>query len=362
MKKLSLVLGSILGVVASMAFVASASVATINAGADQSITWPASSVTLTGSATASDGKSIASYGWVQTSGPVSSTVVSPAVASTSVTGLSTPGTYVYTLTATDNSTPAESATDTVSVVVNPGITVSAGSNQTITLPTSTATLTGTASTSPGNSIATYSWVQTSGPVSATIASPASASTGISGLTSTGSYVFTLTATNNGSPVLTGTSTVTITVNPAGTTPAPKPIKSKLEIGPYGRVEMRGELLSKGTNVLTIKVWGITFTVNTAGARFIGAISDVNQYVVGDVIEVKGIMDTNATTPTLNAKQVKDLTLQAKKEMDWREKIRLEQEKLKQLKQEIKEKKKEIRQEWKEEKKEWKQGKKNGWDD
>ncbi len=342
-------MGSILGVLGTVAIVASASVSTINAGADQSITWPTSSVTLTGSATPSDGKTIASYGWVQTSGPVVSTVVSQASASTSVTGLTTPGTYVYTLTATDNSTPAESATDTVSVVVNPGITVSAGSNQTITLPTSSVALTGTATTSPGNSIASYAWAQTSGPVASTIATPASASTTVSGLTTVGTYVFTLTANNNGSPVLTGTSTVTVTVNPSGTTPTPsKPIKSKLEIGPNGRVEMQGELLSKGTNVLTIKVWGITFTVNTTGARFIGTISDVNQYVVGDVVNIKGSVDTNASTPTINAKQVKDMTLQAKKDWEWKEKIRLAKDKIK-----------EIRKEWKQEKKDLKGNKGNG---
>ncbi len=357
MKKLSLVLGSILGVLGAFALVASASVSAINAGADQTITWPTSSVTLTGSATAGDGKSIASYGWVQTSGPVSSTVVSPTVASTSVTGLTTPGTYVYTFTATDNSAPALSSTDTVSVVVNPGITVSAGTNQTITLPTSSVTLTGTATTSPGNTIATYAWVQTSGPVSSTIVNPATASTSVTGLTTAGSYVFTLTATNNGSPVLTGTSTVTITVNPVDTTPAPTPksIKSKLEIGPNGRVEMQGELMSKGTGVLTIKVWGITFTVNTTNAKFIGAVSDVNSYVVGDVVNVKGKIDPNASTPTINAKQVKDMSLQAKKDWEWKDKIRIEKEKIK-----------EIRKEWKEDKKESKgnngKGKGGGHDD
>lgn len=356
MKKIALFLGSILGVLGTAALVAYASVSTISAGPDQSIAWPTSAVTLTGSATAGDSKTIASYGWVQTSGPVVSTVVSPASASTSVTGLTTPGTYVYTLTATDNSTPALSATDTVSIVVNPGITVSAGTNQTITLPTSSVTLTGSATTSPGNSIATYAWTQTSGPVASTIATPANVSTAVSGLTTAGTYVFTLTATNNGSPVLTGTSTVTITVNPSGTTPTPsKPIKSKIEINPNGKVEMQGELMSKGTGVLTIKVWGITFTVNTTNAKFIGSVPDVNQYVVGDVVNVKGVIDTSASTPTINAKQVKDLTLQVKKDWEWKEKIRLEKEKIK-----------EIKKEWKQEKKELKgnngKGKGNGRDD
>jgi len=83
------------------------------------------------------------------------------------------------------------------------------------LPVSTATLTGIATASSGSSIASYNWVETSGPVTAVIATPTLASTGISGLTTAGPYVFTLTATDNTAPTaLTGSSSVTVTVNPA----------------------------------------------------------------------------------------------------------------------------------------------------
>ena len=70
-----------------------------NAGSDQSITLPTSSVTLSGSGTDSDG-TIASYAWTKVSGG-SATITTPSSASTSVTGLGS-GTYIFRLTATDD--------------------------------------------------------------------------------------------------------------------------------------------------------------------------------------------------------------------------------------------------------------------
>jgi hypothetical protein len=89
---------------------------TANAGADQSITEPASSVTLTGSGTDADG-TIASYAWTKLSGGAA-TITSPSSASTSVTGL-TQGSYTFRLTVTDNS--GATATDDVVVTVNASV-------------------------------------------------------------------------------------------------------------------------------------------------------------------------------------------------------------------------------------------------
>lgn len=69
----------------------------VDAGADQSTT--STSVTLSGSATDPDGY-ISSYSWTKVSG-TGGTITSPTSSSTTVTGLSV-GTYVYRLTATDN--------------------------------------------------------------------------------------------------------------------------------------------------------------------------------------------------------------------------------------------------------------------
>ena len=84
-----------------------------NAGTDQTITLPTSSVTLSGSGTDIDG-SITAYAWTKISG-TGGTIVSPSSASTSVTGL-TAGTYVFRLTVTDNA--SATGTDDITITVN----------------------------------------------------------------------------------------------------------------------------------------------------------------------------------------------------------------------------------------------------
>jgi len=84
----------------------------------------------------------------------------------------------------------------------------AGSNQTITLPISSVSLTGTGSDPDGN-IVSYQWSQTSGPSQAIFLSTSWANTSVSGLIQ-GSYVFALKVTDNAGG--TSTSSVTITVN------------------------------------------------------------------------------------------------------------------------------------------------------
>ncbi|HEV3223933.1 MAG TPA: hypothetical protein VGZ90_13685 [Puia sp.] len=97
--------------------------------------------------------------------------------------------------------------------------VSAGNTQTITLPTTSLTLTGTASGNNGATIASTAWTFVSGPVTPTITSPAQLVTTVTGMSSAGNYAFKLTATDNNG--LTNNSTVTDTVNSA----APPPIVS-----------------------------------------------------------------------------------------------------------------------------------------
>lgn len=91
---------------------------TSNAGSDQSIQLPTSTVTLTGVPGDPDG-TVASVEWTKVSGP-SATIVSPNSNTTSVTGLSA-GTYVFQFKVTDNSGAV--TTDTVTVVVNPAVQV-----------------------------------------------------------------------------------------------------------------------------------------------------------------------------------------------------------------------------------------------
>ena len=86
-----------------------------NAGLDKSIILPASSTTLTGTGTDSDG-TIASYAWTKISGPVSGTIASPAAASSAINNL-VQGIYQFELKVTDNGGAV--GKDTMQITVNP---------------------------------------------------------------------------------------------------------------------------------------------------------------------------------------------------------------------------------------------------
>ena len=133
---------------------------TANAGADQTITLPATTVTLNGTGSTDSDGTIKSYKWVQTSGPVTVTFSSTTVASPALSKLTAAGTYVFTLTVTDDD--GATATDQVTITVNAANvapTANAGTDQTITLPTTTVTLNGTGSKDSDGSIKTYKWLQ-----------------------------------------------------------------------------------------------------------------------------------------------------------------------------------------------------------
>ncbi|GBR72918.1 Por secretion system C-terminal sorting domain-containing protein [Candidatus Termititenax aidoneus] len=183
---------------------------TANAGNDQNIKLPVSSVTLNGGASDDDDGSITSYEWTQTSGPVTATISSPTSSGTGISGLTTAGTYTFQLKVTDNE-GAES-TDTVTVTVhaaNISPTANAGNDQNIKLPANSVTLNGNASSDSDGSIASYEWTQTSGPVTATISSPTGSGTGVNGLTTAGAYTFQLKVTDNEGAESVDTVTVTV---------------------------------------------------------------------------------------------------------------------------------------------------------
>ncbi|MGI8635994.1 MAG: PKD domain-containing protein, partial [Segetibacter sp.] len=87
----------------------------------------------------------------------------------------------------------------------------AGSSQSINLPTSSATLDGSASSDADGTIASYRWSETSGPNTATFSPNAAAQKPVvSGLVA-GTYVFSLVVTDNLGAV-SSPSSVTVTVN------------------------------------------------------------------------------------------------------------------------------------------------------
>jgi ribosomal protein L14 len=187
-----------------------------NAGSNQTITAPASTVNLDGSASYDPDGSITVYSWTKVSGPGSVTISNSNTATPSVIGLQ-PGTYVFELTVTDNK--AATAKDQVTITVNPkpaqpnqNPAANAGNDLTITLPLSSITLNATHSFDPDGTIAAYSWAQTSGPSTSSISAANSATPTVSGLSVVGQYVFKLTVTDNDGA--TNDDWIAVNVNPA----------------------------------------------------------------------------------------------------------------------------------------------------
>ena len=192
---------------------------TANAGPDQVSTNP-QLVVLSGSGNNTNGGTITSYQWSKISGPSQYYMLYPTSATNWLNSLVS-GTYVFRLTVTDNqgNTAFDDVQLTMNVpVANKAPTANAGQSQTITLPTSTVTLSGSATDADGT-IASYQWTKVSGPTLFTITSPAAAATQITGLAQ-GTYVFRLTATDDKGA--TGTADVTVIVS-AQLTPSTGPV-------------------------------------------------------------------------------------------------------------------------------------------
>ena len=169
---------------------------TVNAGVDQSITLPTNSVNLLAVANDPDG-TITGVLWNRVSGPTTFSITSATQLATSLTNL-VQGVYLFQVRVTDNS--GATARDTIQITVNPPANLppvaNAGPNQTITLPTSTATLAGSG-TDPDGTIVSHTWSFISGATTATVTTPSSYTSGVTGMSVAGSYTFELLVVDNG---------------------------------------------------------------------------------------------------------------------------------------------------------------------
>jgi len=184
-----------------------------DAGNNVTITLPNNTVNVDGTASYDPDGTITAYKWTKVSG-AAATIAQPNAATSTISGL-VAGVYVFELTVTDNNNSTASAQVTVTVnEVNKPPVANAGNNVTITLPTSTAQLNGTAST---GSIVSYKWAKVSGPA-ATIASPGAARTAINGMVTAGTYVFELTVTDENNASAKARVTVTVKDMPVANDP------------------------------------------------------------------------------------------------------------------------------------------------
>ena len=266
----------------------------VNAGADQTITLPATASldgTITDDGLPASGSLTST--WTRTSGPGTVTFANFAATDTSAT-FSTAGTYVLRLTAGDGALTTQ---DEVTVTVNPPTptntppVVNAGADQTITLP-ATASLDGTITDDglPASGSLTSTWTRTSGPGTVTFANFAATDTTAT-FSTAGTYVLRLTA---GDGALTTQDEVTVTVNPAGGGGTPRTLEVRVATGS----DDAEQSTSSGKNALTSDDLEITTdgnTVQLVGVRFAKVTIPANATITNAYVQFRVDGASTATT-------------------------------------------------------------------
>ena len=274
----------------------------ISAGTNQSITLPTNTTTLSGTATAGTG-AISSYLWTQTSGPGTATIATSSALKTTVSGL-TAGTYVFQLKVADINLLSSLSTITVTVNAAPNQppVANAGANQSITLPTNSVTLNGTASKDPDGTIASYSWTKISGPTSGTIVSATSATTVVNTLVQ-GTYLYKLTVTDNSGA--TGSDTVTVTVNAAANQPPVANAGTAQTITlPVNSASLNGSASSDPDGTIASYKWSQVSGPSTATINnFSTATPTVTSLVAGTYVFQLLVTDNSGATATAQVKVI-----------------------------------------------------------
>jgi len=280
-----------------------------NAGNNATITLPASSTNLNGSASSDPDGTIASYLWAQVSGPSASTLSSTSTANITVSNL-VQGTYTYRLTVTDNAGATASAT--VTVTVNPAPNqppvANAGADQAIMLPVSSANLNGSASSDPDGVISSYQWQQVSGPSASTLSSTTTANITVSNLVQ-GVYTYRLTVRDNNNA--TSTDLVRVTVNsPTNQTPVADAGANQAIRLPNNTALLNGSASSDPDGTIATYLWaqlsGPSASTLSATATANISVSNLVQGVYSyqlTVTDNAGATATDIVTVTVNAANV-----------------------------------------------------------
>jgi hypothetical protein len=234
----------------------------------------------------------------------------------------------------DTSMPASETGADLPPVVN------AGAAQTVTLPTNSVTLSGTAQAGSTTTVSSSSWTQVSGPNTATIGSIAnnlvskvtgllSAVTGttdtlstmVSGLVA-GTYVFQLTVNDNDG--LSSSSTVTVVVNPVAGPPTVSAGKGQAITLPASSTTLTGEATGNGGATITTVSWKqdsgpVTATIGSADSlkTTVTGMTEAGSYIFtlyatdNNGLSANGsmtVMVDSAFMPTVSAGKGQAITL------------------------------------------------------
>jgi hypothetical protein len=265
-----------------------------NAGDDQTISLPVSTITLDATASTAPAGNIVSYEWAKISGPAEGNITDAGSATTEVTGLAE-GVYVFEVIITDNNGATSKSTVTINVNAAPLPPVAnAGSDKTITLPQNSITLDGTASSAPAGNIAAYLWTKISGPSGGSIVSADKAATDINGLVE-GMYKFQLKVTDNNGAA--STASVTVTVKPAPLPPVANAGSSKTITLPMNTVTLDGSKSTALSGTIESYHWTkISGPAQGTLASADAAVTNVNNLAEGEYkFELKVTDNTGATS-------------------------------------------------------------------
>lgn len=243
------------------------------AGNDVTLTLPTNSVQLNGNGSYDPDGTI-TYSWTKLAGPAQFTISNSTIVNPVFSNL-VAGTYTLRLTVTDNN--GAKSTDDINIIVNPATVnqppvANAGPDLVITLPTNSATLSGSG-TDPDGTISLYAWAKVTGPASGTIVSPAIAQTVVNNLVA-GTYVFKLTVTDNKGA--TASDQMQLTVNAATGGGGTKNINVNI----YG-----------GSNAYNNAAWN-NWDIGTTSATNI--TSSLFQYSTGASSTVKAVLSQTET--------------------------------------------------------------------
>jgi poly(3-hydroxybutyrate) depolymerase len=248
--------------------------------------------------TDADGR-LVRYVWKKISGPTAGVITTPfgINSSTTVTGLTTAGTYQYQLNVVDDR--AAVSRDTLTIVVSSGASVTniapvakAGADANITLPTSTYTLNGSGSSDQDGTIKSYLWTKVSGPA-VTIVNAAGVSTGLTGLVQ-GTYVFKLKVTDDKGA--TGEDQVTILVNAA---PNVAPVaKAGADITitlPTNTVTVNGSSSTDSDGTISSYLWTKVSGPAATIANASGSSTAINNLVEGTYVFKLKVTDNDGAS-------------------------------------------------------------------
>jgi len=186
-----------------------------DAGADQTINLPKSSLTLSGKAIDAE-NNVSSYRWVQITGPSTATLKNEKSAKVEVSNLKA-GVYLMRFMVRDSE--GASDTDDVLITVNTATNqlpvADAGRTKEVTLPRNHITIHGEAS-DPDGKITKRQWKQRSGPSTASLSGETTNSLTASNLQA-GTYVFEFTVTDDKDASI--TDALQVVVNPASNSDA-----------------------------------------------------------------------------------------------------------------------------------------------